>query len=91
MSTATIINDVPSCLCHVVLGTMPTQPKLLYSSKQDAYVIYCPKCGYRTFYHNNKQAVISSWYTSNRPGDLHVKKCWIEKYNTLTGSAISIV
>ena len=37
----------------------------------------------------NKQSVIADWFYSNRPGDAHIKSCWIERYNKQQGTAIT--
>lgn len=75
------INDFPPCLCHVVFKIKKTAPNLVYNRKDNFYYMYCPTCGFKTFSDSNKQAVISSWYSSNRSNDVHIKNIWIANYN----------
>ncbi|WP_392563226.1 hypothetical protein RHO12_12790 (plasmid) [Orbus sturtevantii] len=90
MSNATIANNLLFCLCYEVLKTNKTHPKLLYNRKENTYLIFCPACGFKTLPDFNKQAVIASWFTSNRFGDSHIKNCWITSYNKQTGSAVNL-
>ena len=81
--------DAPFCLCHVVLNTEKTLPKMIYNKLSDGYQMYCKKCGFKTYSSQNKQSVIVDWFYSNRPGDAHIKNCWVERYNKQQGTAIT--
>jgi hypothetical protein len=85
-----IINDAPFCLCHEVLNTVKTLPQLIYNKHYNVYQMYCSKCGFKTFTDENKQAVISDWFYSNRPSDAHIKWCWVNRYNKQNGTKISL-
>lgn len=83
------ITDAPVCLCNVILKTEKTKPTLIYNQNSDSYQLYCKKCGFKTYSSQNKQSVIADWFYSNRPGDAHIKSCWIERYNKQQGTAIT--
>lgn len=62
---------------------------MIYNKLSDGYQMYCKKCGFKTYSSQNKQSVIADWFYSNRPGDAHIKSCWIERYNKQQGTAVT--
>lgn len=85
------ISDAPVCLCNVVLNTKKTLPTLRYNRASNMYQLYCKTCGFKTNERDNKQSVITDWFYSNRAGDRHIRECWITRYNTQNGTAITLM